>query len=118
MNADEQRSRADALRLPSRAKRSGASVTHNAGSRRFEIRVGDDSLTFLSYTCNGDQIIFEHTFVPEEFRGRGIAANLARAALEEARQRGWRVIPRCSYIAACIKHNPQFADLIATEARL
>jgi predicted GNAT family acetyltransferase len=93
-------------------------VTHDAASRRFEVRVGDHPLAFLSYSSDGDQIIFEHTFVPNELRGKEIASNLVRAALEEAKQRRWRVVPRCSYVAAFIKRNPQFADLVATEARL
>jgi predicted GNAT family acetyltransferase len=75
-------------------------------------------LAFLSYSFNGNRVIFEHTFVPTELSGKGVAANLVRTALEEARQRGWRVVPRCSYVAAFIKRNPQFADLIAPEARL
>lgn len=113
MNADEQCSHGDA----SRAEASGASVAHDASSRRFEVRVGDHPLAFLSYSFDGDRVVYGHTFVPTELRGKGIAANLVRAALEEARQRGWRVVPRCSYVAAFIKRNPQFADLIAPEAR-
>lgn len=93
------------------------SVTHNASSRRFEIRDGDDTLVFLSYTCDGDHVILEHTYVPNELRGKGIAANLVRAALEEARQRQWKITPHCSYVAGFIKRNPQFADLVAEEAR-
>jgi predicted GNAT family acetyltransferase len=93
------------------------SVTHDAISRRFESRDVDDGLAFLSYTCDGDKITFEHTFVPDELRGRGIAASLVRSALEEARQRRWKIIPRCPYVATFIKRNPQFADLVAPEAR-
>jgi predicted GNAT family acetyltransferase len=114
MNAHEQCSHGDA----SRVEAPGASVAHDASSRRFEVRVGDHPLAFLSYSFNGNRVIFEHTFVPTELSGKGVAANLVGTALEEARQRGWRVVPRCSYVAAFIKRNPQFADLIAPEARL
>ncbi len=93
------------------------SVVHNVSLRRFEDQTGDAPLSFLSYTFEGDCVVFDHTFVPDELRGQGIAAKLARAALEESRQRRWKVIPRCSYVAAFIKRNPQFADLVATEAR-
>jgi predicted GNAT family acetyltransferase len=92
-------------------------VVHNVSLRRFELQDGDGDLAFLSYTDDGDQLIFEHTFVPNELRGKGIAANLVRAALEEARQRRWRIVPRCSYVATFIKRNPEFADLVNRESR-
>lgn len=90
-------------------------VTQNAAIRRFETRTGDEPLSFLSYTFEGDCVVFDHTFVPEELRGRGIAAKLARAALDEARQRKWKIVPRCSYVAAFIKRNPEFAGLLHGE---
>jgi len=90
-------------------------VTHNANSRRFETRAADGSLSFLDYTIAGDRITFEHTFVPDQLRGKGIAANLTRAALTEARQRHLKVIPRCSYVATFIKRHPEFADLLEPE---
>lgn len=117
MNAKQQRSRAGALRLASQAEGLGT-VAHDIISRRFEVRVGDHPSAFLSYSPAGVQMIFKHTFVPNELRGKGIAAKLTRNALEEAMRRGWHVIPRCSYVAAIIKRNPEFADLVATEARL
>jgi hypothetical protein len=85
-------------------------VTHNANSRRFETRAADGSLAFLNYTIEGDRITLEHTFVPDKLRGNRVAANLARAALTEARQRHWKVIPHCSYVAGFIKRHPEFAD--------
>lgn len=92
-------------------------VVHNTSLRRFEDQTGEVSLSFLSYTFEGDCVVFDHTFVPEVLRGRGIAARLARAALEEARQRRWKVVPRCSYVAAFIKRNPEYADLVDRESR-
>jgi len=70
-------------------------VTHNANSRRFETRAADGALAFLNYTIERDRITFEHTFVPDQLRGKGVAANLARAALSEARQRHWKVVAHC-----------------------
>lgn len=90
-------------------------VTHNANFQRFETQAADGSLAFLNYTVAGDRITFEHTFVPEPLRGRGLAATLAGAALEEARQRHWTVVPRCSYVAGFIKRHPEFANLLEPE---
>ena len=89
-------------------------VTHHADTRRFEIHVGDGEPAFLSYTGEGDRVVFEHTYVPDHLRGKGMGGILVRAALEAARQRQWKIIPRCTYVAAFIKRNPQFADLVVS----
>lgn len=93
------------------------SMAHNKSSRRFEIRVGDDTWAFPAYSFEGNCIVLEHTFVPAEFHGQGIAANLVRAALDEARQRRLKIIPRCSYGAEFLRGNREFADLVAQKAR-
>jgi len=87
-------------------------VTHNRPARRFEASISNEPLAFLSYTTEGDRVVFDRTFVPESLRGQGVAAALARAALREAQQQGWRIEPRCSYVAGFIKRHSQFADLV------
>ena len=52
-----------------------------------------------------------HTYVPPEFRGKGLAGIVVRAALEFARQERKHVDPQCSYAAAYFDRHPEFADL-------
>jgi phosphotransferase system enzyme I (PtsI) len=92
-------------------------VMHNVKLQRFESQAGDAPLAFVSYTHEGEHVILDHTFVPEELQGHGMAATLVRAALHEARQRHWRIVPRCPYVATFIKRNPDFADLVARPER-
>ena len=93
------------------SKPSSLPVTHNTGLQRFEVHA-DGLLAFLSYTHEGSAVVMNHTYVPAEFRGRGVGASLVRAALDEARRQGWSVVPRCSFIAAFIERNPEFSDLV------
>ncbi|MRR31361.1 N-acetyltransferase [bacterium] len=82
-------------------------VEHKVAESRFEVRVADQ-LAFLSYTTEAPgRVSFDHTFVPETLRGQGVAAALVRSALTEARQRGWKVVPRCSYVAAYLRKHPE-----------
>ncbi|MDD2765174.1 MAG: GNAT family N-acetyltransferase [Opitutaceae bacterium] len=87
------------------------SVRHNPAASRYEIEV-EGHLAMAEYALEGDRIVFTHTFVPPELRGRGIAEKLVRPALEEARRQGRRVVPRCSYVAAFIRRNPEFQPLV------
>jgi predicted GNAT family acetyltransferase len=54
-----------------------------------------------------------HTFVPGELRGRGLAEQLVRAALEHARAEKLRVVPACSYVAKYIERHPEYRALLA-----
>jgi predicted GNAT family acetyltransferase len=86
-------------------------IQHNTQRQRFETRI-DGRAAYLTYTFQGDVVLFDHTFVPEEFRGKGIAAALVREGLEEARRQRWKIVPTCSYVAAFIRRHPEFAGLV------
>jgi predicted GNAT family acetyltransferase len=93
-------------------------VIHDVRGRRFEVRIGVGPPAFLSYTIAGDLVILEHTEVPDELRGQGLGAHLARIALTEARQRHWRIVPRCEYVAGFIARHPEFDDLVGPSTQL
>lgn len=87
-------------------------VVHNLSAHRFEATV-DGHLSVCDYTVDGDRMVFAHTLVPPELRGRGIAEQLVRAGLNEARRRGAVVVPACSYVAVFIARHNEFQDLLA-----
>jgi len=87
-------------------------VLHNTASHRFEFHRGD-VVAVLDYAINDRQMAMTHTYVPEDFRGQGIAEKLVRAALAEARTRQYKVVPECSYVAKFIARHAEFQDLLA-----
>ena len=86
-------------------------VLHHAAAHRYEVTV-DGHLSVCEYELDGTRMIFTHTVVPPELRGRGIAEKLVRVALAEARGQGRKVVPQCSYVARFIERNKEFADLL------
>ena len=87
-------------------------VRHNAATSRFEIEI-DGHLSVAQYELAGPRMIFTHTLVPPELRGRGVAEKLVRAALNDARAAGRRVVPQCSYVAKFIERHEEYQDLLA-----
>lgn len=87
-------------------------VVHNPAASRYETTV-EGHLAVADYTLAGDRQTFTHTFVPPELRGRGIAELLVRAALEDARGAGRRIVPQCSYVARYVERHPEYQALVA-----
>jgi len=68
----------------------------------------------MTYHRLGDNVIsIDHTGVPPKFEGRGIALQLVKSAVEDARRDGFKIIPRCSYVAVQFRRHPDWADLLA-----
>ena len=54
-----------------------------------------------------------HAEVVPELRGKGFSEPMVRAALDDVRVRGERVVSTCSYVSAFLESHPDYADLIA-----
>ena len=58
-------------------------------------------------------VIADHTFVPEELRGMGLAQALAARLVADARQKGQRIVPLCPFVRAYAeKHREELTDVI------
>jgi hypothetical protein len=58
--------------------------------------------------------VLDHTFVPAELNGQGLAAILTEAALTLARKDQVRIVPQCSYVARWLDRHPAWQDLVAS----
>jgi predicted GNAT family acetyltransferase len=85
------------------------SVTHDQGSHQFSTEVNGHRAV-LDYTLTGSIMNITHTGVPTAIGGRGIAAELMRAALAAAQEHHWSVNPICSYAVAYMKKHPVAGD--------
>jgi predicted GNAT family acetyltransferase len=81
-------------------------INHDESAHRFTTVV-DGSSAHLDYTLDGGVMTITHTRVPQPISGRGVAADLMRAALSAARASGWSVTPACSYAVAYMARHPQ-----------
>jgi uncharacterized protein len=80
---------------------------------RYEARLGGRRVGVAAYHVTDGRVVFPHTEVEPALEGRGIASRLARRALDDARARGLKVVPACSFFHMYIRRNPQDADLLA-----
>ena len=88
-------------------------VIHNATAHQFEI-AAEGGRALLGYVQRNTILDLVHTEVAEQFKGRGYASALARAALEYARSNNLKVIPTCPFVRAYMARHPEYDDLRAT----
>ena len=90
---------------------SGLTVVHNTAAKRFEISL-DGKTAFSKYLLVGEKMIIEHTEVPVELEGGGIASRIVRTALDYARAQNLKVMPLCPFTAGFIHRHPEYQDLV------
>ena len=90
-----------------------ATIRHEPDARRFVLDLPGGT-GVITYRELAERVLdLDHTFVPPALRGGGVASQLAEHALRYARERGYRVIPSCPFVAAFIERHPQHRDLLA-----
>jgi predicted GNAT family acetyltransferase len=87
-------------------------VRNNEAESRYELeREGETA--FAAYSVDGDEIVFDHTVVPQALEGQGVGSALVAGALDDVRQRGLKVVPLCSFVKGWIERHPEAQDLLA-----
>ena len=88
-------------------------IRHEPEARRFVADLGGKTAYITYRELDRDRLDLDHTYVPRELRGGGIASQLTVRALEYARERGRRVVPSCPFVAAYIERHPEYRELRA-----
>lgn len=88
-----------------------AAVRDNKAQSRFELDVGG-AVAFANYRLAPSSVIITHTETPRRVRGRGIASELIKGALELIRADGHRVIAGCGFVVDYLRKHPEYADLV------
>ena len=87
-------------------------TTHNPDQHRYEAHFDGELAGFAEYQLTDALVIFTHTEVEDAYEGQGIGGALARAALDDVRERGGlRVVPRCPFIKSWMDEHPDYLDL-------
>jgi len=87
-------------------------VRNNTARSRFELDV-EGGVAFANYRATPSAIIITHTETPRVLRGRGIASELVKGALELIRADGHKVIAGCGFVVDYLGKHPEYRDLVA-----
>ena len=84
----------------------------NAGEYNAQVP-GSSAIGRLTWVEKDGVRVAEHTLVPREIGGRGVAGKLVDALVADAEAEHFRIVPQCSYVAAQFKRHPEWAHLLA-----
>ena len=87
-------------------------VRDNKAQHRFELDA-EGQVAFAIYRPTPQTIIITHTETPRALRGRGIASELVKGALEMIRADGHKVIAGCGFVVDYLSKHPEYRDLMA-----
>ena len=90
----------------------GPTIVDAKAALRYEARDEGDLAGFIDYVVKGDRLALIHTEVLPSHQGRGIADQLVRFALDDARQRGLRVIAICAFVRRYVERHPETQDIV------
>lgn len=91
-------------------------ITHEGNEAHGEYRAsvpGSRAVGRLTWKALGPARVADHTLVPPEIGGRGVAAALVEALIADAREHGFTIVPQCSYVEAQFRRHPEWAELRA-----
>jgi uncharacterized protein len=95
------------MNLFGRKKRAPELVT--AG--RFELE-REGQVAYLEYTTTANVLALLHSEIPDSMRGSGMATELAKTALDYAREKHMKVDVVCPFVAGFLKNHPEYSDLV------
>lgn len=77
----------------------------------FEIRENGKVVAELNFKqLEGNRVEAYHTFVDNSLRGKGIAEKLYQRLLEYVKEKGYTVVPSCSYIAKRMEKDSDYLE--------
>lgn len=88
-------------------------TVRNAPERnRYELLDGDTVIGKAHYRLHegkqGDERIFYHTTVSEDYAGQGLAGRLVKDALDDTLAVGIGVVPVCPYVIVWVRKHPDY----------
>ena len=89
-----------------------ATVRDNEAAHRYELLLDDERVGELIYRAKNGVVTLIHTEIAPKFEGHGLGEQLVAYALDDIRASDRRIVPLCPFVAAYLRHHPEYEDLV------
>jgi len=83
-------------------------IRDNPAAEQWELTVDGELAVLAAYHDHGSRRTFTHTETQDGFEGQGLASQLVRVALEDAKERGLEINPVCPFVRGWLDRHPDF----------
>lgn len=84
-------------------------IQHEPGKRYFAVVDGGEAEAAYREEADGTRS-FDHTFVPDAVRGKGVAEQLVRHALDDTLRSGHGFKAVCPYVKGFVQKHPEYKE--------
>lgn len=93
----------------------GKEFVHDSENNRYLLKIDDQIASVVEYNDNGNVRAFNRTFTPPTFRGKGLAAEIVKFAVDdvEAENADLKIQPTCWYVEKWFEKNTDRQNLLA-----
>lgn len=88
-------------------------IENNISMSRYELYVDGELASFLRYEATSKEIWLNHTETKTHFLRKGLASQLVKFVLNDARAQKLKVLPTCTFAQKVISDNSaEYLDLV------
>jgi predicted GNAT family acetyltransferase len=84
-------------------------IQHEPGKRYFAVVDGGEAEAAYKEEADGTRS-FDHTYVPDAMRGKGVAEQLVRHALDDTVRSGHGFKAVCPYVKSFVQKHPEYQE--------
>ncbi|MFT4033710.1 MAG: GNAT family N-acetyltransferase [Siphonobacter sp.] len=89
------------------------SLTNNQHLNQFEMEIEDQIALIAYHTIHSDTLALDHTEVPEQLQGKGIASALVEKTFHYLEEHNMKMLPYCPFIRTYLQRHPDWYRLVA-----
>ena len=90
----------------------GVALKRNEQERRYVLLLAGEHAGELVFRDRGGGVLaFLHTEIDPEKQRRGLGSALVRGALDDADERGLKIVAICPFVEAFVHDHPEYAHL-------
>lgn len=87
-------------------------VRDEPDEQRYLLEVDGRRAGLVDYRLHGDTIRLTHAEVDPTLERQGLGSQLAKFALDDARERRLTVVPLCPFVVYYLREHPEYQDLV------